>query len=118
MGFSQISEMTERVQSILRVPFFLCQQCVPEPASQVPLSVVSDICKANVGCGPEDLKQAWFFSRLALHLDQSPFSAAAQHSSNKFDFAFALHENPDDKIPQKSRGNGAQYDNEAVYSPF
>jgi hypothetical protein len=35
--------MTERVQSILRVPFFLCQQCVPEPASQVPLSVVSDI---------------------------------------------------------------------------
>jgi hypothetical protein len=25
------------------VPFFLCQQCVPEPASQVPLSVVSDI---------------------------------------------------------------------------
>jgi hypothetical protein len=43
MGFGQISEMTERVQAILRVPFFLCQQCVPEPASQVPLSVVSDI---------------------------------------------------------------------------
>jgi hypothetical protein len=68
------------------------------------LSVVSDICKANAGCGSElfayprkkSLKQAWFCIRFARHLDQSPFSAAAQHSSNKFDFAFALHENPDD----------------------
>jgi hypothetical protein len=139
MGFSQISETTERIQLIR----------VPEPASQVPISVVSDICKANVGCGSENpsklgsslalhsisddifsrnfspcifdenvgftsalfayprkksLKQAWLCIRFARHLDQSPFSAAAQHSSNKFDFAFALHENPDDINSPEIRG--------------
>jgi hypothetical protein len=32
------------------------------------LSVVSDIwLKPILGCGSEELKQAWFFSRLALH---------------------------------------------------
>jgi hypothetical protein len=133
---SEISETTERIQLIR----------VPEPASQVPISVVSDICKANVGCGSENpsklgsslalhaisddifsrnfspcifdenvgftsalfayprkksLKQAWLCIRFARHLDQSPFSAAAQHSSNKFDFAFTLHENPDEiKSPE------------------
>jgi hypothetical protein len=39
MGFSQISETTERIQLIR----------VPEPASQVLLSVVSDIFDENVG---------------------------------------------------------------------
>jgi hypothetical protein len=38
---------------------------VPEPASQVPISVVSDICKANVGCGSENPSKLG--SSLALH---------------------------------------------------
>jgi hypothetical protein len=58
-------ETTERKQLFLRVPFFLCQQRVPEPASQVPISVVSDICKANVGCGSENPSKLG--SSLALH---------------------------------------------------
>jgi hypothetical protein len=104
---SEISETTERIQLIR----------VPEPASQVLLSVVSDISDdifsrnfppcifdENVGFTSalfayprkKSLKPAWLCIRFARHLDQSPFSAAAQHSSNKFDFAFALHENPYD----------------------
>jgi hypothetical protein len=65
MGFSQISETTEKIQLIR----------VPEPASQVPLSVVSDIFDENVGFTSalfayprkKSLKQAWLCIRFARH---------------------------------------------------
>jgi hypothetical protein len=83
MGFSPNIGNNRKGTSILRVPFFLCQQCVPEPASQVHLSVVSDICKANIGCG------------------------SAKHSSKLDDSSLALHDISDEinspEIPRKSR---------------
>jgi hypothetical protein len=45
-------------------------------------------------------------------------SASPQHISSQLGSAFGLHAISDDKIPQKSGGNGALYDNEAVYRPF
>jgi hypothetical protein len=133
-----------------------CQQCVPEPASQVLLSVVSDIsddikfpeptvpagspamrseqqrtesrslsvdsdiCFAKVGCGSAKHSSKLDDSALTLHAicKAKVGCGSAKHSSKLDDSALTLHAIPDDKIPQKSRGNGALYDNEAVYSPF
>jgi hypothetical protein len=107
-----------------------CQQCVPEPASQVLLSVVSDISddikfpEPTVPAGSPAMRseQQRTESR-SISVDSDICFAnvgcgSAKHSSKLDDSALTLHAIPDDKIPQKSRGNGALYDNEAVYSPF